>query len=202
MPYSGKTTFAKYLSKNMGYPVVEGDVLDTMYALTIMKTPKARAEFLSLVKNYGEERAMGIIESRVTKLSAAKIVDLFGSNYGVITESVGFIQQSERTLLKDKVKERLDSIAELYWMETDLDTCLQRHREYQKGSRATQGLWLPSRPHEIRGRQDLTEDFVMKLWNRTQMPAKQEGFDKIFYVTAVSHGQYQIMEQPTRPSAG
>lgn len=32
LPYSGKTTFAKYLDNIRSYPVVEGDELDTQYA--------------------------------------------------------------------------------------------------------------------------------------------------------------------------
>lgn len=156
------------------------------------------AEFVSLSNQYGEERAMSILESRATQLQAEYVVDLLNSNRGVIANSVGFITRNERTFLINAINGQIGVAAEIYWMKTDLETCLRRHREYMMHVSA-QGLRLSLDQPEDFGRLNLTEQSIHRLHNLSELPVSSEGFNKIFYVTAVSPGQYVIKEQPVKP---
>ena len=197
LPYSGKTTFARYLSQSKGYPIIEGDASDLEYIQQVNSSPEARGEFASLIRQYGEEKAMSIMGLRFAELHARYVVESLKSNSGVIAESVGLVTQSERTFLINTIKRQTDAAVEIYWIDTDLETCLQR---YNKAHQATQNLWLPRGAGPLSARDGLTEPFLRQIYIMAQLPNPSEGFNKIFYVKAISPGQYEIREQPVNPA--
>ena len=178
LPFSGKTTFARRLSKNLGYPAIEQDSLhqEAMpYLLALQVDPSDIKTIQILRMAYFAYVLMGDLES----------------NNGVIGDTVDLIHQGNRyhfmELAKSISQSRYKMI--IFWMDTDLGTCLQRFYQYEKEK--------AKNPHSNSARDSLTQGFLIEHARAATPPKPEEGFTGIYYVRQ-SPSEYNINSQPMK----
>lgn len=79
----------------------------------------------------------------------------------------------------------------MYWIDTDLETCLQRH----KGHKAVQRPWVSRKRKKADAREPITEALLREWHSKAQLPVEEEGFDRVFYVMGISPTEFDIREQ-------
>ena len=204
LPYSGKTTFAKYLSQTKQYPLLEGDSLDANFQSSINENEEGKNAIQYLRSRYTEDEVSMWLEKIVADAYVRNIVNTLGSHNGVIIESARFGMPQipdYRGYIIQMVRPQVDIATEAYWMDTDLGTILSRYRAHNQKPK----LWTPNMSEKEKliedQREFLTEDELRIRHANVVLPKLEEGFNKIFYVTAISLGQYVIKEQTVRQNS-
>ncbi len=170
MPYSGKTTFAGYLSETKGYPHLGQDAMQLRHSVAVANSAELRTLF-KYREALTEERYHSILQAHLFQFYADDLVWALRTNSGVVADSADFISRRNREYFVNLVKRAKPSI-EAYWMEADLETCLQRHMAH----RAAQSLWFPGKREGRDVREPITESLLMEWYNISTPPDKKRRY--------------------------